>query len=218
MAGDSPPAGAGGGGNLPRPDVRMRGFRDRAEVAELQRTLDARLGPLPAEAVELQRAAGRVLAADVRADVAVPAFDRAAMDGYALRGSETFGAGGAEMTLWKVPGYVGGLPEQPVSREVVATMGPAGENGTITLTACVGYSLAGCAAAFCTKPKPANASAAENSSRHAPLFMHSSLDFSPMLHCPAPLVSYQRRSSARRCSRSAGLSIASGLKCPDRRA
>jgi uncharacterized protein len=42
---------------------------------------------------------------------------------------ETFGARDAEMTLWKVPGYVGGLPEQPVSREVVATMGPPGENG-----------------------------------------------------------------------------------------
>jgi predicted enzyme related to lactoylglutathione lyase len=42
---------------------------------------------------------------------------------------ETFGARGAEMTLWKVPGYVGGRPEQPVARDVVATMGPAGENG-----------------------------------------------------------------------------------------
>jgi uncharacterized protein len=44
-------------------------------------------------------------------------------------GHETFGARGAEMTLWEVSGYVGGLPEQPASREVVATMGPAGENG-----------------------------------------------------------------------------------------
>jgi uncharacterized protein len=43
--------------------------------------------------------------------------------------SETFAVGDAEMTLWKVRGYVGGRPEQPVSREVVATMGPAGENG-----------------------------------------------------------------------------------------
>lgn len=42
---------------------------------------------------------------------------------------ETFGLGNAEMTLWKVPGYVGGRPEQPVSRDVVATMGPPGENG-----------------------------------------------------------------------------------------
>ncbi len=34
-----------------------------------------------------------MLAGDVTADVAVPPFDRAAMDGYALRGGDTFGAG-----------------------------------------------------------------------------------------------------------------------------
>jgi predicted enzyme related to lactoylglutathione lyase len=39
---------------------------------------------------------------------------------------ETFGD---EFTLSKVPGYVGGPPEQPVSRDVVATMGPLRENG-----------------------------------------------------------------------------------------
>jgi molybdopterin molybdotransferase len=33
------------------------------------------------------------LAADVVAEIAIPPFDRAAMDGYALRGAETFGAG-----------------------------------------------------------------------------------------------------------------------------
>jgi predicted enzyme related to lactoylglutathione lyase len=42
---------------------------------------------------------------------------------------ESFGLGDSEMTLWKVPGFVGGRPEQPVSREVVATMGPPGESG-----------------------------------------------------------------------------------------
>jgi molybdopterin molybdotransferase len=73
-------------------DVRMRGFQDRSEVSDVCALLDARLRPLAPEAVRLQEAAGRVLAADVVAEVAVPGFDRAAMDGYALRGSETFGA------------------------------------------------------------------------------------------------------------------------------
>jgi uncharacterized protein len=36
--------------------------------------------------------------------------------------TESFDAGGTEVTLWRVPGYVGGEPEQPVSREVVAAM------------------------------------------------------------------------------------------------
>jgi molybdopterin molybdotransferase len=74
-------------------DVRMRGFRDRAEVADVLTLLERRLRPLATEAVGLQASAGRVLAADVTAATDVPPFDRAAMDGYALRGHETFGAG-----------------------------------------------------------------------------------------------------------------------------
>jgi molybdopterin molybdotransferase len=74
-------------------DVRMRGFQDRAEVVAVVALIDGRVRPLPPEEVDLRGAAGRVLAADVTAGVSVPAFDRAAMDGYALRGGETFGAG-----------------------------------------------------------------------------------------------------------------------------
>jgi uncharacterized protein len=36
--------------------------------------------------------------------------------------TETFMAGPAEVTLWRLPGYVGGEPQQPVARDVVATM------------------------------------------------------------------------------------------------
>jgi predicted enzyme related to lactoylglutathione lyase len=35
----------------------------------------------------------------------------------------TFAVNGGEITLWRVPGYVGGTPEQPVSRDVVGVMG-----------------------------------------------------------------------------------------------
>ena len=38
--------------------------------------------------------------------------------------TDTFDMGGGEITLWRVPGYVGGEPEQPVSREVVGVMVP----------------------------------------------------------------------------------------------
>ena len=34
--------------------------------------------------------------------------------------TDSFDMGDGEMTLWRVPGYVGGEPSQPVSREVVA--------------------------------------------------------------------------------------------------
>jgi molybdopterin molybdotransferase len=74
-------------------DVRMRGFRHRTEVVEVLRLIDARIHPLQPEYAPLQALAGRVLAASIVATMDVPPFDRAAMDGYALRGEETFGAG-----------------------------------------------------------------------------------------------------------------------------
>lgn len=70
----------------------MKGFRDRTEVADALALLDARVQLLPPEIVPIHDAAGRVLAGPIIAEVAVPAFDRAAMDGYALRAEETFGA------------------------------------------------------------------------------------------------------------------------------
>ncbi|MGQ0635159.1 MAG: molybdopterin biosynthesis protein [Planctomycetaceae bacterium] len=51
-----------------------------------------RLAPLGAEAVPLASALDRVLADDVFATVDVPAFDRANVDGFALRACDTFGA------------------------------------------------------------------------------------------------------------------------------
>src|SRR5262249_2321056 len=45
------------------------------------------------ERVPLDAAGGRVLAAAVTASMDVPPFDRAAMDGFAVRAEDTFGAG-----------------------------------------------------------------------------------------------------------------------------
>jgi predicted enzyme related to lactoylglutathione lyase len=44
-------------------------------------------------------------------------------------GIETFEMGEDEMVMWLVQGYVGGEPEQPVRRDVVATMLPPSANG-----------------------------------------------------------------------------------------
>jgi molybdopterin molybdotransferase len=70
----------------------MRGFAARADVEEVERFLAERVRALPPEHVVLSDCIGRVLAGDVRADVDVPAFARAAMDGFAVRGADTFGA------------------------------------------------------------------------------------------------------------------------------
>ncbi len=74
-------------------DVRMRGFSSRTLVTEAWSWVDRYCVPRPSEPVAVPLAHGRVLAADVVADIDVPEFPRAAMDGYALRGAETTGAG-----------------------------------------------------------------------------------------------------------------------------
>ncbi|MEE9609157.1 MAG: gephyrin-like molybdotransferase Glp [Myxococcota bacterium] len=73
-------------------DVRMRGFAERADVEEVDRFLREHSSALEAEEVDLLECTGRVLAEDVQADLHVPGFARAAMDGYAVRGEDTFGA------------------------------------------------------------------------------------------------------------------------------
>ena len=60
---------------------------------ELLSCIAAAFAPLdrPPETVRLDRALGRVLARDILADQFVPGFCRSTVDGYALRGADTFG-------------------------------------------------------------------------------------------------------------------------------
>lgn len=73
-------------------DVRMRGFAERMDVEEVERLLASACSALPDEPVPLLESVGRVLAQEVASRVNVPGFARSAMDGYALRGEDTFGA------------------------------------------------------------------------------------------------------------------------------
>lgn len=43
--------------------------------------------------------------------------------------AESMEMGGGELTLWRLPGYVGGEPEQPVPRDVVGVMLRIGRGG-----------------------------------------------------------------------------------------
>lgn len=73
-------------------DPRMRGFEHRADVADVLALLEERIVPLPPESIATQDAASRVVVESVTSPVDLPGFDRSAMDGYALRGEDTFGA------------------------------------------------------------------------------------------------------------------------------
>ena len=99
-------------------DVRMRGFSHRAEVADVWQWIAQHGKPLPAEGVAIDHASGRVLASEVLAASDVPAFDRAAMDGYAVHGEETIGAGDYNPLAFRVIGR--SLPGQAFDGHVQA--------------------------------------------------------------------------------------------------
>lgn len=96
-------------------DPRMRGFRSRHSVEDVLALIDRRVARLGSEPIAgLSEAAGRVLAGPIVSTRSVPGFDRSAMDGYALRGEETFGAD----------------PYSPIAFEVVGRVRP-GRGGAV---------------------------------------------------------------------------------------
>jgi len=75
----------------------MRPIRDTIPLQEARQIIDANIEPIDrVERVPLTAAAHRVLAQDVVSTLDVPPFARAAMDGYAVRAEDTFGASRAE--------------------------------------------------------------------------------------------------------------------------
>ncbi|UPV74860.1 molybdopterin molybdotransferase MoeA [Halorussus limi] len=76
-----------------QPDRKQSGFKDKTRVGEArERLLDAIAPHDRTETVPLRAADGRALAEEVVAERNVPHYPRAAMDGYAVRAADTFGA------------------------------------------------------------------------------------------------------------------------------
>lgn len=97
-------------------DVRMQGFAERTDVEDALRLVAERAHALPAEPAPLLECVGRVAAEDVVADLAVPGFARAAMDGYAICGEDSFGAGEFDAAELRLLGQ--SLPGQPFAGRV----------------------------------------------------------------------------------------------------
>lgn len=94
-----------------------REFRDLASPEEVHDTI-ASLGiETGEESVPLNDAHGRVLARRIDAALDVPGFDRASMDGYAVRAADTFGADEAEPVELDVAGAVHAGEEPAVTVE-----------------------------------------------------------------------------------------------------
>jgi molybdopterin molybdotransferase len=76
------------------------------------------MAELPTEEVPLDAAAGRVLACDVISGVDVPSFARSMMDGFAVRGEDTYGASAYNRLPLAIVGT--SLPGRPFSGHVAA--------------------------------------------------------------------------------------------------
>jgi molybdopterin molybdotransferase len=84
----------------------MSRFLQVVPVAEAVRVVVKIAPAMAAETVPVERSAGRVLAAPVAADTDIPGFDRSVVDGYAVRSSDTTGAGDAIPALLQSLGRV----------------------------------------------------------------------------------------------------------------
>ena len=92
-------------------------FRELAAPETVRERIDSLDLGGGTEVVDLQSAHGRVLAERVDAVIDVPGFDRAAMDGYAVRARDTFGANEAEPVTLDLAGVVHAGEEPDVTVE-----------------------------------------------------------------------------------------------------
>ncbi len=112
-----------------------------AEAARARIARHVDQSPLPGETVMLAAALGRVLARDVTAPIDVPPFDRANVDGFALRSAETAGAGDTALRRFQLNGEVivcghpPALEVTPGSATTIATGGvlPRGADAVVMI-------------------------------------------------------------------------------------
>jgi molybdenum cofactor synthesis domain-containing protein len=120
--------------------VRLKGFKERVDVSTaLKRIADVEIKRVGTEVVPITEACGRILAEDVIAKYDVPHFDRSAVDGYAVKAEDTFGASVNNPVLLKLVGEVevGEKPIEMRSGEAVKVSTgsalPKGANAVVML-------------------------------------------------------------------------------------
>ncbi len=121
--------------------ARQEQFLEVLDRDEAERRFRAHLElrPLGRETLPVARALGRVLASRVVAEVDVPGFDRASVDGFAVRADDTLGAGERtprQLTLLPeilTPGREPRLAIQPGTATLIATGGmvPRGADAVV---------------------------------------------------------------------------------------
>lgn len=87
-------------------DIRMKGFQKRISVEAFYALIDESVALNPTETIPVVECYDRILAQDIFSPNNVPNFNRSAMDGYALKGEETFAAGSYNPIAFKILGQV----------------------------------------------------------------------------------------------------------------
>jgi putative molybdopterin biosynthesis protein len=123
--------------------ARQDQFLDIASREDAEQRFHAhlRLAPLGAESVALAEALGRVLAQDLAAPVDVPGFDRASVDGFAVRAADVAGATDSAPRLLRLtpdlltPGVAPSHPVAPSTASLIATGGmlPRGADAVVMI-------------------------------------------------------------------------------------
>jgi len=113
--------------------ARQEQFLEVVAAAEARRRFEGAidLAALAAETIELARAAGRVLATDLATETDVPAFDRAGVDGFAVRAADTIGAGDRTPQLLLLNTEVIACGHPPALEVRAGTASPIATGGAI---------------------------------------------------------------------------------------
>lgn len=85
-------------------NIRKKGFYERTPVNDARDVLMKNTNPLETEKIKINNSLNRVLASDVEAPFDIPPFDRSAVDGYAVRAENTFGASQTNPIYFKIKG------------------------------------------------------------------------------------------------------------------
>jgi putative molybdopterin biosynthesis protein len=113
--------------------ARQEQFLEVVSATEARRRFEARIDPTPlaGEGVPLTAALSRVIAADVIAPIDTPPFDRANVDGFALRAADTLGAGAGTPKRLTLNGEVIACGVAPALEVASGTATPIATGGVI---------------------------------------------------------------------------------------
>jgi len=111
----------------------MKGFKQTTSPEQALEILLELLSskPLEPERIRIDEALGRVLARDIVAEIEIPAFNRAAMDGYAVVAEDTFGSSQTNPALLRLVGKT--VMEGEASEIATGSPLPLGANAVVML-------------------------------------------------------------------------------------